>query len=267
MAKKPKRQPDAARRAKLTIQRRTLYLLLVFGVVSFLALFAKAYELTINRHDEMKERASRQQTQSTTISASRGTIYDRNGEILAISATADTIFLDPKAIGDRAGELDEAREKKLAEGLKAGESLPMTGQEYKDLIATTLAEVLEIDAESIYKKMEKTWSRYEILKSRVDREIGDQIREFIITNDTGARIQGIYLQSDAKRYYPHSTLAAHVLGFLDADNHGAYGLEAIYEEELVVAPAWWSRPRTPTTGRSCSSMSSTTTRRTATASS
>ena len=89
MAKGPKRQPDAARKAKLTIQRRTLYLLMVFGVVSFLALFAKAYDLTINRHEEMQERASNQQTQSTTISASRGTIYDRNGETLAISATAE----------------------------------------------------------------------------------------------------------------------------------------------------------------------------------
>ncbi len=232
MAKKAKRQPDAARRAKLTIQRRTLYLLMIFGVGSFLALFAKAYELTIKRNDEMKERASRQQTQSTTISASRGTIYDRNGEILAISATADTIFLDPKAIQDRADKFDEDREKKLAEGLKEGEKLPVTGQEYKDLVANKLSEILEIDEETIYQKMEKTWSRYEILKSRVDREIGDQIRELIITNDTGARLQGIYLQSDAKRYYPHSTLAAHALGFLDADNHGAYGLEALYEEEL-----------------------------------
>ena len=72
MANKPKRQPDAARRAKLTIQRRTMCLMLLFGVVTFIALFAKAYDLTINRHEEMEERAFQQQTLSSTTSASRG---------------------------------------------------------------------------------------------------------------------------------------------------------------------------------------------------
>ena len=232
MAKQPKRQPDAARRAKLTIQRRTLYLLMVFGVCSFLALFAKAYDLTINRHEEMQSRASSQQTQSTTISASRGTIYDRNGETLAISATADTIFLDPKMIQERADELDEERAKALAEGVEDGESLPITGEEYKDLIATELSRILEIEEQDIRDKMEKTWSQYEILKKRVDKEVGDQVRSFITDNVTGKNIQGIHLLSDAKRYYPHGSLASHVLGFLNADNVGIYGLEAVYEEEL-----------------------------------
>ena len=232
MAKKPKRQPDAARKAKLTIQRRTLYLLMVFGVFSFLALFAKAYDLTINRHEEMQERASSQQTQSTTISASRGTIYDRNGETLAISATADTVFLDPKMIQERADELDEERAKKLTEGLKDGESMPITGEEYKDLIATELSRLLDIEEDDIRERMEKTWSQYEVLKKRVDKEIGDQIRAFITDNITGKNIQGIHLLSDAKRYYPHSSLASHILGFLNSDNVGIYGLEAVYEEEL-----------------------------------
>ena len=108
MANHPKRQSDAARRARLTIQRRTLYLLIIFGVVSFMALFAKADDLTINQHEMLQEKASSQQTQSTTVSASRGTIYDREGNILAISATADTIFLDPNAIQNRGEELEKS---------------------------------------------------------------------------------------------------------------------------------------------------------------
>ena len=232
MANRPKRQPDAARRAKLTIQRRTMYLLMAFGVCSFLALFAKAYDLTINRHEEMQGRASSQQTQSTTISASRGTIYDRNGETLAISATADTIFLDPKMIQERADELDKERAEALTKGVEDGESLPITGEEYKELIATELSQILDLEADSIREKMEKTWSQYEILKKRVDKEIGDQVRSFITDNVTGKNIQGIHLLSDAKRYYPHGTLASHVLGFLNSDNIGIYGLEAVYEEEL-----------------------------------
>lgn len=232
MSNKQKRPVDPARRARKTIQLRTLGFLLVFGVFSFVLLFVKIYDITINRHEEMQERAARQQTQSTTISASRGTIYDRNGKILAVSATADTVFLDPKAIQSRAKEMDEARAKKLAEGLKDGETLPLSGEEYKQLIASTLAPLLEIEEETIFKAMEKTWSQYEILKKRVEKEIGDQIREFITKNPTGKNIQGIHLQSDSKRYYPYSNLASHVLGFLNADNQGAYGLEAIYNGTL-----------------------------------
>lgn len=232
MSNKQKRPVDPARRAKKTIQRRTLYFLLVFGVLSFVLLFVKLYDITINRHDEMQERAARQQTQSTTISASRGTIYDRNGKILAVSATADTVFLDPKAIEARAKEMDETRAKKMVEGLKPGESLPLSGEEYKQLIASTLAPLLEIEEETIFKAMDKTWSQYEVLKKRVEKEIGDQIREFITKNVTGKNIRGIHLQSDAKRYYPYSSLASHVLGFINADNQGAYGVEAIYNEQL-----------------------------------
>lgn len=230
--RKVKRKQENARLARLTIQRRTLVLMLVFGVIAFLALFAQAYELTIVEHEDLQDRASQQQTASTVISASRGSIFDRNGELLAVSASADTIFLDPKAISDRAKELDGEREKKLEKGLKEGETLPMTGASYKDMIASTLAEILGLDADSIYEKMEKTNSRYEELVKRADREIGDRVREFITNNPTGKSVQGIHLASDYKRYYPNSTLAAHAIGFLDYDNHGAYGLEALYEDEL-----------------------------------
>ena len=230
--KNPKRQPDAARRAKLTIQRRTLALLLVFGVVSFAALFAKAYDLTINQSDDLQKRAAAQQTRSTSISASRGTIYDRSGNIMAISATADTVFLDPNAIESRARELERKRAEKMVEGLKEGEVLPMTGEAYKDLIATELSRILEMDEETIRTRMGKTQSQYEILKKRVEKEVGDQIRSFITDNATGESIRGVHLQVDAKRYYPYSSVAAHVLGFLNSDNQGAYGLEAIYNEEL-----------------------------------
>ena len=233
--RKPKRPEDSARKAKQIIQRRTIYLLLLFGVASFLAVFAKAYDLTMNQGDELKARASQQQTQSATISASRGTIYDRNGTILAISAMADTVFLDPKAIQDYAAQMDLDRAKKLAEGVKSGETLPMTGQEYKDMIAQKLAELLDISEQEIRERMEKTKSRYEVLKTQADRDtVGDKVREFISKtgNPTGKTLQGIHLEGDAKRYYPYGSLAAHTIGFLDSDNHGAYGLEAIYEEEL-----------------------------------
>ena len=200
MAKQNKQKNNSARLAKLIIQRRTLALLLVFGVLSFLALFAKAYDLTITQHDDMKTRASSQQMRSTVIQASRGSIYDRNGTILAMSASADNVFLDPNAIQRRADELDLARLRKLDAGLQEGESLPMTGQEYKDMIARRLAEILEIDEQKIYDEMAKTNYMYAVLKKRVEKSVSDQIREFITTNDYGAALQGVPREPDSKRY-------------------------------------------------------------------
>ena len=229
---KAKRKPNSARLAKLVIQRRTLALLLVFGVAAFLALFAKAYDLTITQHNQLQDGASSQQMRSTVISASRGSILDRNGVTLAVSASADNVFLDPRAIDKYAGELDKKRAQMMVDGLKEGEKLPMSGQEYKDLLAVRLAEILDITEEKVRSEMAKTQYAYAVLKKRVEKDVSDQIRAFISENETGAALQGVHLEADSKRYYPRSSLASHVIGFLDPDNHGAYGLEALYEDSL-----------------------------------
>ena len=230
--KKKSKQPNSSRLATRVIQRRTLALLLVFGVGTFLALFGKAYDLTINQHNQLQDGASSQQMRSTVISASRGSILDRNGVTLAVSASADTIFIDPNAIQKYADQLDKARAQKLVDGLKDGEKLPMSGQEYKDLLAGRLSEILEIDPQKIYDNMAKTNWMYAKLKERVDKEVSDKVRAFITDNETGASLQGVHLETDSKRYYPRSSLASHVIGFLDGDNQGAYGLEALYNEEM-----------------------------------
>ena len=85
----PKRKPDSARRANRIIQQRTLLLLALLGIGTFLLLFAQLYKLQIKQHDELKTLAVRQQTLRTTVEASRGTIYDKNGDILALSSTAE----------------------------------------------------------------------------------------------------------------------------------------------------------------------------------
>ena len=80
--KAKKRKSDAARWANQVIRGRTVLLMSLLGITTFLVLFWKLFDLQINRHDEMLERAVRQQTRSASISASRGTIYDRNGNII-----------------------------------------------------------------------------------------------------------------------------------------------------------------------------------------
>ena len=95
MEQKPLRKSESSRRADRTIQQRTLWFMVLLGVLVFLTLFVKLFDLQVMQHEELEEKALRQQTRSVEVTASRGTIYDKNGNILAISATAETIFLSP----------------------------------------------------------------------------------------------------------------------------------------------------------------------------
>ena len=204
----PNRKSEKIRRANRLIQTRTFVLMLVMGLGVFLLVFAKLFQLQILRHEELQNKALDQQTRSTEITASRGTIYDRGGNILAISATAETIFLSPL---------------ELAEELK-DEDTTWTA----DLLVDNLARILDLNPESIYQKMERTYSQYEVLKLRAEEALANEVRAFLKEYD----IHGVYLVTDAKRYYPYSTLASHIVGFVGTDNTGLYGLEARYEEKL-----------------------------------
>ena len=232
MANTPRRKSDAARRANQVIRTRTVLVMVLLGVVTFILLFWKLYDLQINQHEKLQADAVKQQTSSSVVTASRGTVYDRNGSTVAISATAETVILSPKDISDHAETQDP------------------------EYVARGLGRILEVDPATILEKMEKTWSQYEIIKKRVDQEVADQVRAFLngwiddagseLTeeNENGERVlrsdhtkkptrlYGIYLQPDSKRYYPYGTLASNVLGYVNGDNIGGVGLEAKYDSTL-----------------------------------
>ena len=186
----PKRKPDSARRANRIIQQRTLLLLALLGIGTFLLLFAQLYKLQIKQHDELKTLAVRQQTLRTTVEASCGTIYDKNGDILALSSTAENVCVSP---------LDVAK-----------------NEQDQDLIANGLGEILGVDPSGILDDMKDTASQYKVIKKKVEQETADKVRVFI--SDNG--IKGVFLEPTSKRYYPYSSLAAHVIGFVNA-NGGA----------------------------------------------
>ena len=203
-----RRKSENIRRANRVIQTRTFVLMLVLGVAVFLVLALKLYQLQIKQHDYYQRKALDQQTRSTVVTASRGTIYDRNGNELAVSATAETVFLSPKELAE---ELEKPETKWTKESLSAG-----------------LSQLLGVTQESILEQMERTYSQYEVVKLRVDEDTANAVRELLNDNE----VHGVYLETDAKRYYPYGSLAAHVIGFVGTDNTGLYGLEAQYEEEL-----------------------------------
>ena len=182
--------------------RRTLFLLSVCGAAAFVVLAARLYYLQIVRHDELEARAIAQQVRETTVSAPRGTIYDRKGEVLAVSAGVDTIYLSPAEIelyGEDAGA-----------------------------IAAGLSEILGLDYESVYEKTQNTGSWYEVVARKVEADTAEAVRQF----KQAGGFNGIKLEADTKRYYPNGSLAAHVIGFVGTDNTGLGGIEAKYDKTL-----------------------------------
>ena len=206
----PNRKDESIRRANRVIQTRTFVLMLIMGIGMFIVLFFKLYSLQTPRHEELQSKAVSQQTRSSVVNADRGTIYDASGNILAISSTAETIFLSPKEINDALND----------------EKNPVTWT--KETLADALADILDVSEEGILKKMTRTNSMYEVLKYRVEEDVANEVRQYI--NDH--KVKGVFLTTDAKRYYPYSDLASHVIGFVGTDYTGLYGLEAEYDKDL-----------------------------------
>ena len=255
MTDRPRRKSDAARRANQVIRGRTMLIMLLLGVASFTVLFWKLYDLQINRHDELKAEAVGQQTDSMVISASRGTIYDKNGEIMDISYSTETVLLDPGGVQD----FVESQEQKIQDAAEeaAEKGAPYTAPEVLDqaYIARGLSRILDVEEETILEHLENTANRYWEVKKKVDQDVADEVRRFIngeiddegnqlttvdedgntVLISTGGRptrLQGISLTPDTKRLYPFGSLAGNVIGFVNANNMGAYGLEASYDDVL-----------------------------------
>jgi stage V sporulation protein D (sporulation-specific penicillin-binding protein) len=182
---------------------RTVILLTICGVVAFVVLASRLYEVQIKSNGQYEALALEAQLHKETITASRGTIFDANGKILAMSAAVENVFISPFEI-DR------------------------DDQDVK-LIAGGLSTILDVTYESILEKAAKTTSQYQIIKLKVESDEVDQVREFISEN----KLHGIYLEPESKRYYPNYNLASQILGFVGTDNKGLYGLEQCFDGHLT----------------------------------
>ena len=153
--------------------------------------FARGYELST--------KAAAQQTKDKVISSKRGIIYDRNKNILAMSASVDTVTATPS----------EIKEDKL------------------DEICLKLSDILELDKNELREKLTKKTS-YVVVKQKITPEQSEKIRQL--------NFGGIYLTEDSKRYYPYGSFASHIIGFVGTDNQGLNGVEMVYDKYLKGVP-------------------------------
>lgn len=220
------RAPSREGRSKRIIFRRTVFLMVLCGTVLFVPLFWKLWDVAILHHEEYQKQATGQQTLDLSVSASRGDIYDRNGNVLAMSATVYSLILSPKdLVQDRVpqkeyigadGALDQAA---WNAAVKA---------EQDRLVQDLMALIPGMDEERLERQVRATQYSYRELKTKVEEEEAEAIRAYIVEHKTA---HYLYLVSGTRRYYPYSSLAAQALGFVNAEG-GAYGIEAVYDDVL-----------------------------------
>lgn len=169
-------------------------------------------KIMIIKGEEYQAKASEQQLYDSLITAPRGNIYDSSMNLLATSSPAWTVYLTPNGIN------------KLSDKTKA--------DEIRKKISEGLSEILNMNYDDVYALTQKN-TYYVIVKKKIEQDVVDAIRQFILDNEDLEIANYIGLDETTKRYYPNDTLASTVLGFVGDDNQGLAGLESYYDNELT----------------------------------
>lgn len=178
----------------------------LLGLTIFIILLLRiAYIQFINGKD-YKERAYKQQTASKVISPNRGTIYDSTGKALAISATVDTVTVNPNLIVVKDSNASTAERKT---------------NELRENLATAFSEIFELEYETVLDKLNSSSSLVTIAK-KVEQDKINKLKTWMKENKF---YSGINIDEDYKRYYPYGTFASNLIGFCGDDNQGLEGLE------------------------------------------
>ena len=198
------KKPKEYRRLRLDSgqHRRIMVTAAVLGLLAFVPVTLRLYQLMVTDYSYYANLALRNQTRSTTVTANRGTIYDRNMNILACSRSVENVYLDPHELKQSKADIEA--------------------------ISAKLAEILELDADWIAKQAVDTKLRYKQIAARIPEDVAAEIRHYI--NENG--IAGIHLEPSSQRYYPYGSLASQVIGFTNASNTGSEGIEASYNRFL-----------------------------------
>ncbi|MDE7268742.1 MAG: peptidoglycan glycosyltransferase [Lachnospiraceae bacterium] len=185
---------NSTARRNMTVQKRKTFIVCVLSVIALLALCVRVGYLMIMCSERYSEQAQQLHERERDIKAARGRIIDSTGAVLADNKTVCTISVIRSQI------------------------------EEPERVIEALSSTLGLSEEYVRKQVEKRSSR-ERIKSNVDKETGDVIRNLDLA--------GVKVDEDYKRYYPYGELASKVLGFTGGDNQGIIGLEVSYEEYLT----------------------------------
>lgn len=176
-----------------TFNRQKIVIVFFACLFIFLLLLGRLTWLMVADSVYYTEKARELHERERSIKAARGRILDAGGKVIADNKTVCTISVIHSQITD------------------------------PEKVIEVLSRELELPADSVRRRVEK-YSSIERIKSNVDKEMGDRIREY--------DLNGVKVDEDYKRYYPYEKLASKVLGFTGGDNQGIIGLEVKYEDYL-----------------------------------
>ena len=182
--------------------RRILIMAVALGILAFVPVLFRLYQLMITQYDYYLQKAQNNQTRTTAVSPDRGTIYDRNMNILACSESVENVYLNPRELRQAGTDMEK--------------------------VSAFLGELLEKDPNWIREQAQDYALRYKQIAASVDKETAACIRSYINEEN----ISGIHLEPATKRSYPYGSLAAQVIGFVNASNTGSEGVEAAYNSFL-----------------------------------
>ncbi len=156
--------------------------------------------------EENRLKAERNQLSDTQIAAERGTIYDSNMNVLAKSASAWLVYINPSQIKD---------------------------DTQKELVVNGLSQILGVDADSVRTKAEKTKTGYQKIAGEVETDVKEALEAYIDEHSDNKLSTIIGIDPDTKRYYPYSSFASTIIGFTNSDDQGVGGIEMQYDDDLT----------------------------------
>ncbi len=174
--------------------------------VGFIAVIINLSYIIFAKGEAYKKAAYSQQTKSQIISPNRGTIFDRNGEILAVSVSVDTVSINPKNLKYESGKKVEP-----------------------EILAQEFSEVFGLDYEATLNKVKST-SSVVVIARKVESDKINLLKEWLSEKKITS---GVNIDEDFKRYYPNGNLASTLIGFCGTDNTGLTGLELRWNNTLV----------------------------------
>ena len=203
----------AAKGPNNLMRSRIVMLTLAFVAIGFGLVAVRLLYMQVFRNDFYVQQATTLQTRDTLVTPNRGTIYDANMQVLAESASVARITVNPKAVID---------EPKVNKGIPA--------EQQQQELAQILADTLELDYDTVLGKIKRTDTQYQIIAQKVDKDTENALYEKLEAAGCG---NAVYSEPDTKRYYKYGAFLSTVLGYVNDDNVGVYGLESEYESELA----------------------------------
>lgn len=197
--------PDNRMRARIGALT-LLFVVCGFGLVALRLLYMQVFQ-----YDFYIQQATSLQTRDSFITPNRGTIYDANMQVLAESASVERICVTPGAV---------VSESDVKKGISA--------ESQQQTLATILSDTLGVDYDTVLGKIQNTDSGYEIIAQKVDKDVSRELYEKL----DAAGCNGVYSEPDTKRYYQQGSFLSAVLGYVNSDNNGTYGLESQYNDVL-----------------------------------